>query len=47
MFEAWEGWADKTPEAREMVDSHYEFMELFGLRDAGADGGAEQEQQQQ
>ena len=32
-LEAWETWADRTPEAREIVDSHYEFMSLIGLRD--------------
>jgi hypothetical protein len=33
-LEAWETWADRTPEAREIVDSHYAFMDLLGLRDA-------------
>lgn len=28
---AWEEWADRTPEAREIVDSHKEFMGLLGL----------------
>jgi TRAP-type C4-dicarboxylate transport system substrate-binding protein len=32
-LEAWETWADRTPEARELVDAHYEFMNLLGLRD--------------
>ena len=32
-LEAWETWADRTPEAREIVDAHYEFMTLLGLRD--------------
>jgi len=31
-LEAWETWADRTPEAREIVDSHYQFMDLLGLR---------------
>lgn len=31
-LEAWETWADRTPEAREMVDRHYEFMDVLGLR---------------
>ena len=31
--DAWEGWAEKTPEAREIVDSHQEFMSLLGLTD--------------
>ena len=31
-LEAWETWADRTPEAREIVDSHYAFMDLLGLR---------------
>ncbi|HEX6144114.1 MAG TPA: TRAP transporter substrate-binding protein [Geminicoccaceae bacterium] len=30
-LDAWETWADRTPEAREIVDSHYEFMGLLGL----------------
>jgi TRAP-type mannitol/chloroaromatic compound transport system substrate-binding protein len=29
---AWETWADRTPEARELADSHYAFMELLGLK---------------
>jgi TRAP-type C4-dicarboxylate transport system substrate-binding protein len=33
-LEAWETWADRTPEAREIVDSHYAFMNLRGLRDS-------------
>jgi TRAP-type mannitol/chloroaromatic compound transport system substrate-binding protein len=33
-LEAWETWADRTPEAREIVDSHYAFMNLLGLRDS-------------
>ena len=28
---AWQGWADKTPEARALVDSHVEFMKVLGL----------------
>jgi TRAP-type mannitol/chloroaromatic compound transport system substrate-binding protein len=32
-LEAWETWADRTPQARAIVDSHYEFMGLLGLRD--------------
>jgi TRAP-type mannitol/chloroaromatic compound transport system substrate-binding protein len=32
-LEAWETWADRTPEAREIVDSHYAFMSVLGLRD--------------
>jgi len=28
---AWQGWADKTPEARELVDSHIAFMKTLGL----------------
>lgn len=28
---AWQGWADKTPEARELVDSHIAFMKILGL----------------
>jgi TRAP-type mannitol/chloroaromatic compound transport system substrate-binding protein len=31
-LEAWETWADRTPEARKIVDSHYAFMDLLGLR---------------
>ena len=27
----WQRWAEKTPEARELVDSHMEFMRLLGL----------------
>ena len=27
----WQRWADKTPEAREMVDSHLAFMNILGL----------------
>ena len=33
-LDAWETWADRTPEAREMADSHYAFMDLLGLRNA-------------
>lgn len=29
--EAWKTWADKTPEAKELYDSHIEFMTLLGL----------------
>lgn len=28
---AWQGWAEKTPEAREMVDSHMAFLKVLGL----------------
>jgi TRAP-type C4-dicarboxylate transport system substrate-binding protein len=28
---AWEGWADKTPEARALVDAHYAWMKRIGL----------------
>jgi TRAP-type mannitol/chloroaromatic compound transport system substrate-binding protein len=28
---AWQGWADKTPEARALVDSHVAFMKKLGL----------------
>ena len=28
---AWEGWGDKTPEARALVDSHKEFLGTLGL----------------
>jgi TRAP-type C4-dicarboxylate transport system substrate-binding protein len=28
---AWEGWADKTPEARAIVDAHYSWMKKIGL----------------
>jgi TRAP-type C4-dicarboxylate transport system substrate-binding protein len=31
-LEAWETWADRTPEAREIVDTHYQFMDVLGLR---------------
>jgi TRAP-type mannitol/chloroaromatic compound transport system substrate-binding protein len=27
----WQGWADKTPEARKLVDSHLAFMKNLGL----------------
>jgi TRAP-type C4-dicarboxylate transport system substrate-binding protein len=29
--EAWQGWADKTPEARALVDSHMEYLTTLGL----------------
>ncbi len=29
--DAWKGWAEKTPEAKELYDSHIEFMSLLGL----------------
>jgi TRAP-type mannitol/chloroaromatic compound transport system substrate-binding protein len=29
--EQWEGWAEKTPEARKLVDSHLAFMKNLGL----------------
>jgi TRAP-type C4-dicarboxylate transport system substrate-binding protein len=28
---AWQGWADKTPEARALVDSHVAFLKTLGL----------------
>jgi TRAP-type mannitol/chloroaromatic compound transport system substrate-binding protein len=28
---AWQGWADKTPEARALVDSHMAFLKKLGL----------------
>ena len=28
---AWQGWADKTPEARALVDSHVKFLTTLGL----------------
>jgi TRAP-type C4-dicarboxylate transport system substrate-binding protein len=28
---AWQGWADKTPEARALVDSHVAFLTTLGL----------------
>jgi len=27
----WQEWADRTPEARKIVDSHIEFMKMLGL----------------
>lgn len=33
---AWEGWAERTPEAREIVESHKEFMSLLGLLPDGS-----------
>lgn len=30
-MKAWEGWADKTPEARALVDAHYAWMKKIGL----------------
>jgi TRAP-type C4-dicarboxylate transport system substrate-binding protein len=33
---AWEGWADRTPEARAIVDSHKEFMGVLGLLPEGS-----------
>jgi len=35
-LDAWDTWADRTPEARAMVDSHYEFMALLGLLPEGS-----------
>jgi len=35
-LDAWETWADRTPEAREIVDSHYAFMDLLGLLPDGS-----------
>ncbi len=29
----WERWAERTPEARKLVDSHIEFLALYGLVD--------------
>jgi len=29
--QAWQGWADKTPEARALVDSHIAFLKVLGL----------------
>ncbi len=29
--ETWQGWADKTPEARELVDSHIAYLKQIGL----------------
>ncbi|MCO0638230.1 C4-dicarboxylate ABC transporter substrate-binding protein, partial [Lutimaribacter sp. EGI FJ00014] len=29
--EAWEGWAEKTPEARALVDSHKAYLKQLGL----------------
>ena len=31
--ERWQVWADKSPEARELIDSHVEFIRLLGLID--------------
>jgi TRAP-type C4-dicarboxylate transport system substrate-binding protein len=30
---SWQGWADQSPEARALVDSHIEFMNTLGLLD--------------
>ena len=32
-LKAWEGWAEKTPEARELVDKHRAFQKRINLID--------------